>query len=306
MTDLETLHEAWEAPAAPSDRARAEARAALLNRARPRARRRRLAVAGAVTVAVVVGLAVLDEPSGNGPKVPIASAAVLERAAAAAERRQFTPPRDDQWIYIEDRMTRSDGGAPETRRLWRRADGGGLAWRERGRLRVETLERVRKLPGGRAIPLVDGYKALAALPTDPDALLRWAYERAEHISGAGLSEHGDVYAIFNGMVRENVLPPDLQAAIFRALARVPGVKVETVDVSGRQALALGQTEDWLHEELLLDPTTYEYRGERSTIVRDATIDPLKAGNATGRVERGSRVISERVATAIVGEPGELP
>ena len=72
----------------------------------------------------------------------------------------------------------------------------------------------------------------------------------------------------------------------------------------RHALALGQTEDWLREELLLDPATYEYRGERSTVVRDATIDPLKAGNATGEVERGSRVVSKRVTTAIVDAPGE--
>jgi hypothetical protein len=63
--------------------------------------------------------------------------------------------------------------------------------------------------------------------------------------------------------------------------QVPGVTVETVDAFGRPTLALGQTEDWLHQELLLDPTTYAYRGER-----------------------GSRVVSERVTTAIVDAPGE--
>jgi hypothetical protein len=60
----------------------------------------------------------------------------------------------------------------------------------------------------------------------------------------------------------------------------------------------------LHEELLIDPQTYAYRGERSTVVKDATIDPAKAGNATGQVTKGSTVIVERVATAIVDEPGQ--
>ena len=74
-----------------------------------------------------------------------------------------------------------------------------------------------------------------------------------------------MYAIFNGMLRGNVVPPKLEAAIFRALKQVPGVELTTVDVLGRPAYSLGQTEDWLHEELLLDRETYTYLGERSTI-----------------------------------------
>jgi hypothetical protein len=307
MTDLETLHEAWQAPAAPSDRARTEARAALLNRARPRAQRRRLAVAGAVAVAVVVGLAVLDDPSGNRPQVPIASAAVLERAAAAAERRQFTPPRDDQWIYFEDRIATSDGGEPRTRRTWRRVDGAGIASVDgKGKLRIELMRGSKRRPLRVAVGPLAGYATLAALPTDPDALLRWAYRQAADVAGAGVTEHGDVYAIFNGMLRDNVLPPDFEAAIYRALKQVPNVTVERTEVAGRPALVLGQTEDWLREEMILDAETYRYLGERGTVVRNAVIDPAKAGNATGEIERGHRVIAERIVTAIVDEPGRRP
>lgn len=202
---------------------------------------------------------------------------------------------------MEDRWSGSDG--VQTDRQWRRADGGGMAWiDDRGKLRVEIMRPKR----GRFRPPLEGYKQLAALPTDPGALLRWAYTQAENITGAGLTEHGDVYAIFNGMLRGNILPPDLEAAIFRALKRVPGVTVEPLDVLGRPAYSLGQTEEWLREELLLDRETYRYLGERSTIVRDATIDPLKAGNATGEVKKGSKVVSARITTAIVDEPGERP
>jgi hypothetical protein len=305
MNDLIILQDAWAAPEAPSPAARARARAALLTR-RPRPRRRllpRLAAVGAAAAILATGAAVLEDTGGPGQPVPEASAAVLERAAAAAERRPFTPPRPGQWIYVEDRITWSLGGEPETRRTWRAASGGGMAWLEGGKLRVARLEPPKGRPAREAVGPLAGYETLAALPTDPDALLRWAYRQARNVTGAGLTEHGDVYAIFSGIVRDNVLPPELEAAIFRALKQVPGVTVETADVAGRPALVLGQTEDWLREELLLDPDTYAYRGERSTVTRDTTIDPMKAGNATGEIEKGQTVVVERVATAIVDGPG---
>jgi hypothetical protein len=326
MDDLSILHDVWAPPEAPTPHARARARAALLARAgaAPGARARssraprrpaRLAGAGALAVALAIGVTAVADLAGTGsdgrpgsvvpglPGAPIASAAVLERAAAAAATRPFTAPRDDQWIYVEDRVTQSDG-TTVTQRHWRRADGGGMAWiDERGQLEVQLLEPPRDRPVRPALPL-DSYKGLTTLPTDPDALLRWAY--AQHMINGDASRDVVVYLMLNHVLRENVLPPELEAAIFRAMKQLPGVTVlDTVDVLGRPALALGlTTSDWLHEELLLDKETYAYRGERSTIVRDATIDPLKAGNATGQVTKGSTVVVARAATAIVDEPGQ--
>jgi len=301
MTDLETLHDVFDPPAAPPPAARAEARAALLERAARRRPRRRRALVAAL-VAAGVALAVVAT-NLDGSDVPAAKAEVLERAAEAAERKPFTPPRPHQWIYFEDRWQDKDGNVA-TNRIWRRADGQGTALIDsRGKLQVEIV-RLPKLR--RSAPLMGGYEELAALPTDPDALLRWAYDVAEDVTGAGLTEHGDVYAIFNGILRGNVVPPKLEAAIFRALKQVPGVELTTVDVLGRPAYSLGQTEDWLHEELLLDRETYTYLGERSTITKDTRIDPLKAGNETGEVRKGNRVVSARIATAIVDRPGERP
>jgi hypothetical protein len=312
MDDLNTLRDAWSTPEAPSRAAYAQARAALLERA-GRGRRFRLqglgvriAVVGAFAL-VILSVVTVENLDGTGADVPLASAAVLEHAAVAAEEKPFTAPRDDQWIYIEDRFTTSDGRT-QISRGWRKADGTAFAWMRGGSgLRVETLQpRGRERPGRPAPGLLDSYKSLAALPTDPGALLRWAYQQAENITGAGMNEHGDVYLMFNHLLRENVLPPELEAGIFRALKQIPGVTVlDTVDVAGRPAIALGLgTSDWLHEELLLDKETYAYRGERSTVVRDAIIDPDKAGNARGEVKKGSKVISERVVTAIVDQPGQ--
>jgi hypothetical protein len=232
---------------------------------------------------------------------------VLERAAAAAERRTFTPPRPDQWFYFEDRFIAPEGTF--TTEGWRRADGGATAsisQRTGGRLEITTFSQ----PKGRRMPPEVGplasYESLAKLPTDPEALRRWAYGLAKNITGAGIDDDGDVYAIFNGMMRDNLMPPELEAAIFRALKDVPGVTVSEIEVSGRPVLALAQTEDWLEEELLLDQRTYAYLGERSTVVRDTTISPEKAGNATGRIAKGHKVVVERLAAGIVDAAGDRP
>ena len=311
MNDLQTLHEAWGAPEAPTRNAYTQARAALLQRATTRRRRRfgvRIGVVAAAAATTLAAVAVAENLGGTGPDVvPVAAAAVLEEAAVAAETKPFTAPRDDQWIYTEDRFTTLEGNA-EVQRSWRRADGGGIAGiDDNGKLRVTLIERLRK--GRRpAPPLFEGYRALAALPTEPQALRRWAYERARNTTGGGMNDDGDVFLIFNHMLRGNVLPPKLEAAIFRVLKQLPGVTVlDTVDVLGRPAIALGLgTSDWLHEELLLDKETYTYRGERSTVTRDATIDPFKAGNPRGEVKKGSKVVVARVLTAIVDEPGQRP
>jgi hypothetical protein len=280
---------------------------------RPPVRRRRAVLVGAAALAVALIVVANLGPTGPDgrsrgvvpglPSVPVAAAEVLERAAVAAEDRPFTPPRDDQWIYVEERLSSTDGSEPRVSRKWRRADGRGFAFvDDRGELRVEimpTQPPERRVPG-----VLDGYRQLAALTADPDALLRWGYDRARDVTGAGLTEHGDVYAIFRGALTDNVLPPKLEAALFRALKRIPGVTARTVEIFGGRAISLGLTEDWLRQELLLDPRTYAVRGRRSTVARDAVIDPLKAGNETGEVRKGSRVISERLATAIVDEPGE--
>ena len=261
MNDLQILHDAWAEPDAPSNSSREQARTDLLARATMRSRRRwtvRVAAMGGLATALVAGIAMVPIRRRSSPSsLPVASAAVLEAAAVAAEDEPFTPPRDDQWIYTREKF--SDVVPQFRQEKWRRADGGGFAfYDEAGRLEVEMLRPRR----GRSKPVplgpLAGYKQLAALPTDPKALLRWAYGQTANIEGGGSNEHAEVYGIFEGMISDNVLPPDLKAGIFRALKQVPGVTVNTVEVNGERVIALGQTDDWLHSELLLDAKSYDY------------------------------------------------
>jgi hypothetical protein len=211
MNDLQTLHDAWETPEAPTPTAYTDARAALLERAAPRPRRRRrrapfaLRFAAFATVGALVATFVfVVQNLGDSPsRVSVASAdQVFERAAAAAEDKPFSEPAADQWIYTKDRFTSSDG-RPQTGETWHSVGGFGIA-----RMIDGKLKRIEGPPerGGRKLPSgpLESYAAAAKLPRDPDALVRWAYREAENIEGAGLTEDGDVYAIFSGHTATSV------------------------------------------------------------------------------------------------------
>jgi hypothetical protein len=87
----------------------------------------------------------------------------------------------------------------------------------------------------------------------------------------------------------------------RLPARATTVGEETV--GGHQAIVLTRTEDWLQQALLVDKDTLAYLGQRGVVVKDATLSPEKAGNATGEIKRGHVAMSIRLATALVDDAG---
>ncbi|MEV5751052.1 CU044_5270 family protein [Actinoallomurus sp. NPDC052308] len=337
MDDLKTLRDAWGEADAPSQSAHAQARAALLARAAgqghaPRAARRRLRLPkigvrlvaiGALAAAITAGVTVVQTSGGTDkagrprsalpgiPAGPVANAEqALDRAATAADARPFTPPRPDQWIYTELRIRTSakpaggvTGGPYKTyiRRHWERADGKKSAEIVNGQVKV--------LDGfSDTIPPSD-YPSLAALPTDPDALLRWVY--AQNGGKPGTQGQYEVaFQTLNVILRENLLPPRTEGAIFRAMKKIPGVTLvdKAADAAGRPAIALGRTtEGWLHEEVLLDPKSYAYLGERAISIKSHTF--RGAGDNpnldAGYIKKGVlQNLTIRTAAEIVSEPGQ--
>ncbi|MEV0234633.1 CU044_5270 family protein [Nonomuraea sp. NPDC050786] len=311
QADLEALRQAWPQPAPPSPDARTAARDALLQRAAAtaprRTRRVRLPRAGrrAVTIgmlaAVLSAVALVVDPTAveaprsivPGMALPAANAqALLGRAAEAAGRRAFTAPRPDQWVYIATRVQGVKQAAPgevqtartplESRvdRAWTRADGKELALYEDGKL-------VRSATGG-GMPPVD-YATVAALPTDPDALLAWVYANMGDLRNLGADGQVVAYRLLGSMLAQNLVPPAQEAAVYRAMAKIPGVTVnpEAVDVDGRPAVAVACVEDgWVSHELLLDRATYTYLGERAIAGADHT-----APEPGVRVEDGRKIIN---------------
>jgi hypothetical protein len=337
--DLTTLRALRPNTAPPSTEARTAAHATLMERAassapvpgrtrrlRPSRVGLRLAVAGglataAAAVTVAVGLSGAD--GNNGPRSvptggPVANVqTVLYQAADRTGSRPFTPPRPGQWTYLETRYT-SPGKPPiggvqtpksplKTRvdRLWTRIDGTRVAEYDHGRLTVAPT-------GAGAIPPVD-YVSVTKIPLDPDALIAWAKKGTPAGVRPGSpadASDAQTFGILASLLNDNLVPPRQEAAVYRAMAKIPGVTLErrTVDVAGRPALAVSRiVEGYLRQEVLLDRTSYAYLGERSVVVKDHTGDAGTGGNGTWKVEKGTiDVFSVRLAAAFVDEPGQRP
>lgn len=344
MNDLETLQEAWGRPLPPSHAAFTKARAALLERAAspipgpgpapaPAPKRRlrlprlgvRLVAVGAMAVTIAAGVTVAQNLGGvdeDGkprrvvpglPAGPVANAQdLLNRAAGAAEVKVFAGPRNDQWTYVEslDRYpVGAHGAAVQTPRMrlakrlnreWMRADGKQRASVEKGKVVVSDT-------GGMVTTPPSDYPSLAALPRDPDVLLAWIYKEMGGLGDSAEGRYSTAYSMLSAILRTSVLPPPQETAIYRALAKIPGVRLnpKAVDVAGRPALAVGRmAEGWLSQEILLDRTTYRYIGERSRAIKDHT---ATGSDGTWTVKKGTiQLLSIRTKDGIVDQPGQRP
>jgi hypothetical protein len=327
MNDIEMLREARLRPT-PSEAEYSAARAALLERAagpapEPERVRRfrlprlgvRLVAVGAAAVTVAAGVAVVQGAGGSGAKThPIASGhqvvltavqQVLGRASSAAQARPFTAPRPHQWIYTQtlrrftqkpaDNTTQGPNAPLHTKvdKFWVRADGKQAASYDQGRLQVGGY-------GG--LPIPTDYAARAALPTDPATLLAWARKVSAH-APSGYGANSNAFQTLGGMFYDGILPPKLEAAIYRALALIPGVTLDhrATDLQGRPLLSVSYTVGgWMGVEILLEPATYAYRGERDVAV--AQYD----SHVGWKIAKGQILtLITREKTAIVDRPGQV-
>ncbi|MFD0853949.1 CU044_5270 family protein, partial [Actinomadura adrarensis] len=227
------------------------------------------------------------------------AAEVLDQAAKVAEDRSFTPPDPRQWVYTKMSHTTSahaGGGVvsgpyeTHTWELWQRVDGKQYAAYKGGKISV-----------GRGNGTPSRAARYDPLPRDPEALLR-------KVSG-GRPYHDLTFGTLITILKHRVHPPETEAAIFRALRLIPGVRLVEgkVDAAGRPAIALGMVgrEGWLHEEVLLDPRTYAYLGERAITIADHTSGG--DGEPKRLVKKGTLVrIEVRHSAGIVDQPGSRP
>lgn len=289
--------------------------------------RRRLLTAGALTGALVVGITVVqnvefnDEP-GDGaghPRrplvlVPVANAeALAKNAAHRAESQPDRAPRPSQWSYVKKVYAQTrEGGGPalfgtpkkkHTSEIWTQANGKRFAVLVNGKLQV-----------GNGTKGVD-YPHLLSLPTDPQKLLAYVYKEVDAqlpsaevqedaLRNKGARATGQPAApvkatdeqrnagAFNAIemyMRDAALPARLRAALYGALAKVPGVRYEAKasDLAGRPGVTLyRELEGYLRGEIFIDPKTYAYLGFRFIAFRDLPADddhplPAKKGQIIG-------------------------
>ena len=282
------------------------------------------AAAAAVVVAVASGSHPTRPASAQAMTVPIdsptgiAAGPTLREVADVVAGQPPLAPGPRQFAYIETigaftsptQQRTFDGPVHRDqitkRQLWLaqtptadHAHGSGVAIDGVSRHEYD-LGSIRT--GGRTVTLtgtgapVPSYRTLAGYPTSPSALLDRirATLRRNGTRPTAAAEFDELGQLLN----EAIEPPAVEATLYRAAARVPGVTLvrSATDAAGRAGFAVALTSGAVRSEWIFDRTTKTYLGERDYLVR---------ASSAGR--RGTLVGTTAVLRrAVVDRSGEIP
>lgn len=102
---------------------------------------------------------------------------------------------------------------------------------------------------------------LASMPRDPHRLLSWLLKRDV---GSNSNVSASAFSVVFFFLDSGIVPSDLRAAMYRALALVPGLTVtDDVTVGGHRGVAIGNGKT---DQLVLDPDTGQFLGDRTFTV----------------------------------------
>ncbi|MFE0474877.1 CU044_5270 family protein [Streptomyces sp. NPDC058947] len=213
---------------------------------RPRRRLIHLAVPVGAAAAVCATLLTLGSTGGAQPSPDPEAVELLNRIATVAAARNAPEVRDDQYVYTLTQGTREvmDEGTDTFRRAdWHAVDGA-----REGLARVTVLSG----PSGKGTadmslgrdPNGTTYRELEELPTDADALHDRVWAATE---GQGPTHEEAALEMIGSMLQGATLLPEVDAALYRAAAMIPGVSVveDAEDAAGRSGvgLAVGEGDD---------------------------------------------------------------
>ncbi|MCE6995901.1 CU044_5270 family protein [Saccharothrix sp. S26] len=126
------------------------------------------------------------------------------------------------------------------------------------------------------------------LPRDPQALLQWLRESTTQGGG----EPAAVFHWALQLLSTGLVPADLRASLYRALALLDGVTVAdgAADLDGRVGVAV--TVEDVHErrELVVDPATGDFIGERTVTGPQPHKSYLAPGTVTGYSSITTKVV----------------
>lgn len=313
-------------------------------RSGPRVPAWRLAAAGtAVAVlGVPAAIAVLDDGPprpGSGPPpvsaTPVSAAAFLEGAAGEIEQRFDYRPGNHQWVYTKLFHAGADPRAPQyavQRETWTRFDGlqsAGYAAQAGGKPKLEIRDEgwVRTEPDGEERSPAQWYDYLRTLSKTPAEQLSELRKQAdEDAAKKGLGKTGfrqgrDQWVftrLGSYLSLEQSMPEPARGAIFRTIARIPGIGIrpDARDALGRPGVGITRTGgDGVRTEFLLDPDSYAYLGMRLVNVKAQTL-PFELGKAgqtsrpalTPRHVPAGKVLMDTAleVTSMVQRPGQRP
>ncbi|HEX6520191.1 MAG TPA: CU044_5270 family protein [Streptosporangiaceae bacterium] len=241
----------------------------------------RLGLTLAGVVAAVVAVVLVLALSGGALAPPASAAELLSRAAGAV--LAHPAPTDRQLIYSDTTFYYATYAGHSSRPA-----GHVLVRQQEWQSPVSTDAFYRASPcyiggypgnvpgnaaacnfqGGYA-PGATGYSTYAGLrrlPTSAGALLSYLAT----VPGLdGISQTDRQWSAANLIAQLNpVLPPGFGAALFRALARIPGTVLlpHASDAAGARGIGIARTGSGMTEELLFDPVSYQLIGQQTTVL----------------------------------------
>ncbi|MEV4142261.1 CU044_5270 family protein [Amycolatopsis sp. NPDC049691] len=230
--------------------------------------------AAATAVIALAPTAPPAPPAAAGPQE------ILYRAAAAARALPDAEPRPDQFLYTRTRL--ADGRENE---FWASADGTRdgfeiLFGHETEIAGCRDGKRVRKDHGRTVTSRCEPRPAAHPdLPTDADAMLAYLHRSTY---GEGDTRHDlgrEVVDLAGGYLR-----PAARAALYEAVAKVPGLvaRTDAKDATGRAVLGITWDSTTEHgignqDEFLFDPVTFAYLGDGTTgvVVGQGIVDEVR-------------------------------
>ena len=248
----------------------------------------------------------VDEPLGPGQYRYIATHAwwmasmdrysylaenLLETWVPADEKQDWLWRRDvtgaRKWVSGTESEAKADGmridGSEWPEGEWRAPCGDWFA-KDEGRTPCAS-------PGSWQVP---NEEFMAALPRDPDQL----YARLhEDTAGRGRDESLEMVVYVADILRSGLVPADLRAALYRVLAKVPNLQItdEVANLDGKKGTAFGVSAKGLRHDVIIDPATGQFIGEREI---------AEAGH--NNIPPGTVMEYTSVTTAIVNSMGTKP
>ena len=286
---------------------------------------RRLVVTAALAVVLAGALLVASTLRlwGGSPAASAQAAEILRLAAVTAKHQPALTAGPSQFIYVNS----VESGAQITvsgrithlqiitdlRDIWLSAAGTRNGLLREQRRSPASLGRPAgpwqtiPLPGcrdGRLNPVAGGGSSnghctptpayLAGLPTSTQAMLAYLYQ---HSQG---QNPPDVQAFITAgdLIRESYARPAALAALFAAAAQIPGVSLagHAVNAAGQQGVAVQQAFHGTSHQLIFNPRTHAFIGEREVVVS------ASSGLPVGTVLDSTAVLR----LAVVDHVGQLP
>ena len=275
----------------------------------------RLALTGTIAVAAAVALIVAGLIAFGSSTTPASAAELLKHAETAALAQPI--PTDKELVYSDSAIyyaTYTGAGQPDGHVMVRQQE-----WQSPVSPTAFYYTRPCDIDGdlqrgqaacsfqGGYAPGATAYSTYSGLRTLPQSASRLLAYLATLPGPGGLSRPDREWSGANLIAKLNpVLPPRFGAALFRAIAQIPGTTLlpSASNSAGAHGIGLSRAAGGMREELIFDPRTYRLIGQQYMALAQ------RHGHPAGYVTTATallhtRLVSTGPGSAAVPVPGSI-